>query len=89
VYDKYYKFTVKTNESGDYMIFGVPVGSQTLHIDIDLSDIGEFSLSPQDLIRMGVATQAQVAGTKFKSSSNLNELPQIISIIYIEQHILI
>jgi len=23
VYEKYYKFTVKTNESGDYMIFGV------------------------------------------------------------------
>ena len=80
VFDKYYKYTARTNESGDYMIFGVPVGSQTLHIDIDLSDIGEFSLSPQDLIRMGVATQAQVAGTKFKSSSNLNELPQIISI---------
>jgi hypothetical protein len=62
------------------MIFGVPTGSQTIHVEVDLSDIGEFSLSPQDLIRMGVATPAQVAGTKFKSSTNLNELPQIISI---------
>jgi len=80
VFDKYYKYTARTNDSGDYMIFGVPVGSQTIHIDIDLSDIGEFSLSPQDLIRMGVATEQQVAGTEFRSSANLNELPQIVSI---------
>ena len=26
VYDKYYKFTVKTNKSGDYMIWGLPLG---------------------------------------------------------------
>ena len=25
VYDKYYKYTVTTNESGDFMIFGVPI----------------------------------------------------------------
>lgn len=80
IFDKYFKYTANTNESGDFMLFGVPVGSQTIHVDIDLSDIGEFSLSPQDLIRMGVATDAQVAGTNFRSSSNLNELPQIISI---------
>ncbi len=40
VYDKYYRFTVKTNESGDFMIFGVPVGNQTIVMDVDLSDIG-------------------------------------------------
>jgi hypothetical protein len=80
VFDKYYRFTARTNDSGDFMIFGVPIGTQTLHFDVDLSDIGEFSLSPQDLIRMGRATEAQVAGTSFRSSTNLNELPQIISI---------
>lgn len=80
VFDKYYKYTATTNESGDYMIFGVPVGSQTIVLDVDLSDIGEFSLSPQDLIRMGVATESQVSGTNFKSSTNLRELPQIINI---------
>ena len=48
IYDKYYKFTVKTNESGNYMIFGVPIGSQTVFMDVDLSDIGCFSLAPQD-----------------------------------------
>ena len=79
IYDKYYKFTTKTNESGDYMIFGVPVGSQTVFLDVDLSDIGCFSLSPQDLIQSGQATEAQVSGSKFKSSTNLNELPQIVT----------
>ena len=80
VYDKYYKFSTVTNTSGDYMIFGLPTGSQTIVVDIDLSDIGEFSLSPQDLIRMGIATPSQVTGTTFKSSTNLRSLPQIISI---------
>jgi len=79
VFDKYYKYTALTNDSGDYMIFGVPNGDQIVHIDIDLSDIGEFSLSPQDLIRMGIATESQVAGNKFRSSTNLNELVQLIT----------
>jgi hypothetical protein len=79
VYEKYYKFTVKTNESGDYMIFGVPVGQQTLFMQVDLSDIGEFSLTPQDLIRMGLATEDTVNGSKFKFSTNYDELPQIVT----------
>ena len=37
VYDKYYKYTVKTNESGDYMIMGVPLGNQTVFVDLTLS----------------------------------------------------
>lgn len=80
IYEKYYKFTAKTNESGDYMIMGVPLGEQTIVMDVDLSDIGEFSLTPQDLIRMGLATEAQVAGNRFRTSSDLNSLPQIINI---------
>ena len=80
IFDKYYKYTAKSNESGDYMIFGVPLGIQTIVIDIDLSDIGEFSLSPQDLIRLGLATDSQLAGNKFKTSTDLNSLPQIINI---------
>jgi hypothetical protein len=80
IYDKYYKYTTKTNESGDYMIMGVPLGSQTLVMDVDLSDIGEFSLTPQDLIRMGLASEAQVAGNRFKTSNDLSSLPQIVSL---------
>jgi hypothetical protein len=80
IYDKYYKFTVQTNESGDFMILGVPVGQQTIVMDLDLSDIGEFSLTPQDLIRIGLATESQVAGSEFRTSTDLDTLPQIIHI---------
>jgi hypothetical protein len=80
IFDKYYKLTAKTNDSGDYMIMGVPLGEQTIVMDVDLSDIGEFSLTPQDLIRMGLATEAQVAGNRFRTSADLNSLPQIINL---------
>ena len=53
VYDKYYKYTTRSNEAGDYMIFGVPVGEQTIHVDIDLSDIGILSQRPRDMIYKG------------------------------------
>ena len=78
LYDKYYKFTVTTNDSGDFMMFGVPVGSYTILMNLDLSDMGPFSQSPQDLIRIGLATDSQVNGTKFQTSENLSTLPQII-----------
>ena len=39
VYESYYTYTVKTNESGDFMIWGVPLGQQTINVDIDLSEI--------------------------------------------------
>jgi hypothetical protein len=80
IYDKYYRFTTKTNDSGDYMIMGVPLGEQTIVMDVDLSDIGEFSLTPQDLIRIGLATESQVAGNQFRTSNDLNSLPQIINL---------
>lgn len=80
VYEKYYKFTVKTNESGDFMIIGVPLGIQTVVLDLDLSNIGCFSLRPADLIRMGMASPEQFNGDQFKSSTDLASLPQIINI---------
>lgn len=80
IYDTYYKFTSKTNDSGDYMIMGIPLGAQQVVMDVDLSDMGEFSLTPQDLIRIGRATDSQVAGSRFRSSTDLNSLPQIVNI---------
>lgn len=79
IYDKYYKFSVKTNGSGDFMITGVPLGEWQLVMDCDLSDIGPFSVSPQDLVDIGLATPDQVDGNKFPSSTNLIQLPQIIN----------
>jgi len=79
VYEKYYKFTAKTNDSGDFMIVGVPLGIQTIVMDLDLSDMGCFSLRPSDLIRMGLGTPDQFDGDEFKSSTDLASLPQIIN----------
>jgi hypothetical protein len=79
VYEKYYKYTVKTNESGDFMIIGVPLGSQTVMMDLDLSNIGCFSLSPSDLIRLGVGSAGQFNGPSFKSSTDIDSLPQIVN----------
>jgi hypothetical protein len=80
VYDKYYKYTVKTNGSGDFMIMGVPIGTHTLVMDLDLSDMGPFSMGPQDLIRIGRANADQFNGADFQSSPDLTTLPQIVSL---------
>jgi len=79
VYEKYYKYTVKTNSAGDFMIWGVPIGQQTLHVDVDLSDVGCFSLRPYDFIKQGLGEDAFKNTYTFKSSSDLSTLPQIIS----------
>ena len=80
IYEKYYKYTVKTNESGDYMIVGVPLGNQQIVVDIDLSDIGCFSLRPTDLIRINKGIPSQFNGNDFKSSEDLSSLPQIFNV---------
>lgn len=79
IYDNYYKFTTRSNNSGDYMIFGVPVGEQTLHVDIDLSDIGILSQSPKDLIYKGYNITQFENANMFKKSTSLDNLTQIIS----------
>jgi hypothetical protein len=79
VFEKYYKYTTKTNGAGDYMIFGVPTGQQTVHMDVDLSDAGTFSIRPYDLINDGFTKELFKSRTEFKSSNNLDTLPQIKS----------
>jgi hypothetical protein len=79
VYEKYYKYTVRTNDSGDFMIVGVPLGQQIVVMDMDVSNIGCFSLRPSDLIRMGMGSEGQFEGSSFKSSPDLDSLPQIVN----------
>ena len=79
VYEHYYSYTVKTNNSGDFMIWGVPLGYQTIHVDVDLSDIGCFSLRPDDFIRQGMGVDKFTNSYKFKASNDLSTLPQIVS----------
>lgn len=80
IFDKYYKFTTTTNFAGDYMIFGVPTGSQILHMDVDLSDIGTLlSQTPRDFIYKGYDKNLFESPTQFKKSTDISSLPQIIS----------
>jgi len=79
VFEKYYRYTVKTNTAGDFMIWGVPVGTQTIHVDVDMSDVGCFSLRPNDFIRQGLGVDKFKNKYSFKSSEDLDSLPQVVS----------
>ena len=79
VYCKYYRFTTTTNYAGDFMIFGVPLGTYTLHVDADISDIGIASQRPYDFTRQGSSPKFFDSPTKFKGGQDLNKLIQIKS----------
>ena len=79
IYDKYYKFTTSTNESGDFILFGVPVGNHILHYDVDVSDIGFLSLRPYDLVERGFSKELFLSPFKFKRDSNIDNLPQVLT----------
>ena len=79
IFDKYWKYTTTTNHAGDYMLFGIPTGSQQIHVDVDLSDCGILSQRPRDMIGKGYNANMFESPNKFKSSTNLNSLAQIIS----------
>ena len=78
VYEKYYKFSVKTNENGDYMIWGVPLGIHQLHMSVDVSDIGCYSMKPFDFVSQGVPIEKFKNAAVFNKSENLDTLPQIV-----------
>lgn len=77
IFDKYWKYTTVTNDSGDYMLYGIPTGSQQLHVDIDLSDIGIWSQRPRDLVYKGFNINQFESPNKFKVDNNLNSLSQV------------
>lgn len=79
VYKKYYKYTALTNSAGDYMIFGVPTGLQTVHLSVDVTDIGEYSMNPASMItNLGYSSNLFTDdGSKIKPSSDLEDLPNI------------
>ena len=79
IFDKYWKYTTTSNKSGDYMLFGIPKGNQTIHVDIDLSDIGILSQKPRDMIYKGFNINQFENPNKFKSDKNLDSLAQIHS----------
>lgn len=79
IFDKYYKYSTVTNNSGDYMIYGVPVGEQTVHVDIDLSDIGELSQRPIDMMYKGYDRTQFESPSMFNKSTDIDKLTQIFS----------
>ena len=79
IYEKYYKYTTRTNNAGDYMICGVPVGQQTVHMDLDLSDCGILSQRPRDFFYKGYNVEQFENPNQFKTSPNLDSLSQIFS----------
>ena len=78
VFEKYYKFTAKTNENGDYMIWGVPLGIHQMHMSVDVSDIGCYSMKPFDFVSQGVSIENFKNSAIFNESENLDTLPQIV-----------
>jgi len=79
VFEKYYKFTTVTNTSGDYMIYGVPVGNQTVHMSVDITDIGKYSMTPGTMItQLGYSPNLFTNnGTRVKFSTDLETLPNV------------
>lgn len=79
VFDKYYTFTTRTNNSGDYLIMGVPVGTHTLHMDLDLSDCGILSQRPRDFVYKGYTVEQFENPNKFKSGTDYENLSQVFT----------
>lgn len=79
VFDKYYLYTTKTNEAGDYMFFGVPTGSYNIHMDLDVSDCGKLSQRPRDFLYKGYNIDQFENPNQFKIDTELSTLPQIFT----------
>ncbi len=79
IYEKYYKYSTVTNDSGDYMIFGVPIGTQTVHMSVDITDIGKYSMTPTTMVQyLGYSKNLFTPDlNKVKLSNDLNDLPHI------------
>lgn len=79
VYQKYYKYTTVTNNSGDYMLFGVPIGTQTVHMSVDITDIGKYSMKPASMVTdLGYSPNLFTDNnTKIKPKNDLGDLINI------------
>lgn len=81
VYDKYFKYTTVTNQSGDFMIYvnldDFPNGTANIVMNVDYSDIGDLlSMKPYHFIEQGTPEGYFDSTTKFSFSKTLNTLPQ-------------
>ena len=79
IFEKYYRYTTTTNNSGDFLLSGVPTGMQQVHMDLDMSDCGVLSQTPRDMIYKGYNINQFESNVQFKKSTNLNNLAQIFT----------
>lgn len=79
VFDKYYHYTTRTNESGDYMFFGIPTGTYNLHMDLDISDCGKLSQRPRDFLYKGYNIDQFENPNQFKIDTELSALAQVFT----------
>jgi hypothetical protein len=82
VYERYYCYTTTTNQAGDYLLTGIPLGSHYVHMEADLTDIGPWSYSPAMLRELlGYPETAFSAdGYRMRSSTDLDSLQHIIKL---------
>jgi hypothetical protein len=79
IHEKYYKFVTITNDSGDYMITGIPTGVQTIHMDCDLTDIGTFSMKPGNMVK-SLGYSENLFDNNGTTVKNTNDLDNIVNI---------
>jgi len=79
VFDKYYKYTTRTNNSGDYILVGIPTGNHILHMDLDLSDCGILSQRPRDFVYKGYTIEQFENPNMFKSGTEYSTLSQVFT----------
>lgn len=76
IFEKYYKYTTTTNMSGDYMIYGVPLGTQSVVMDFDLFDTKSLEITANDLAQQNSLAKAI---TDIKTSINNQNINSDIS----------
>jgi len=61
------------------MIFGVPVGTQVVHLSVDITDIGKYSMNPAAMVRNLGYPESQFTdnNTRIKPSDDLGDLPNV------------
>lgn len=78
VYDKYYKYTTITNESGDYILTVPANRTYTVNMSCDITDIGRFSTTASLLKMQGTPSNFfTLDGLKINPDLTLESLPNI------------
>jgi hypothetical protein len=78
VYDKYYKYSTTTNESGDYILIVPSNRTYTVNMSCDITDIGRFSTTPALLKLQGFSSNFFTPdGLKINVDLPLENLPNI------------